>query len=597
MSLNDISIQDLVKQQTIKTIQSANFAVLKKALVDRNPLPAVVNAIDSVLADEIKKDKEQYKVSATQSACQEQIKHDVAEENNDAQQDKNDSRLTQEFISAQFRLNIEVTTLAGVLLSHTQQFNSANAQLISLNSSLNEIQRKLNTISSTRDSIYRRYPVVRSGHVHHHSDTNTHHHGHPGQQPPQVVYSPMDSNELSRLSTLESQLISERLSYTTQLKTQEAIVAAQKSAVTDVQKQHSKKQAELDGVIQELSTHIPNRKTARSQRAIDRVARNNARLDKDPDLMQLSAENGRKLQSNINNFNLRLASDRDVLMKTVNSSSYNVFREQLLLQLDEPSNLSLSSLEIEALQKIAAQLKKYVEMEKQADGLQGVAGSLQSMLRQKRQELQTAQDNYGRFQQNNPQLLIQNEQLQSQNNTLKGNAAINRTTANRLFIGVGSTGGAALISGLVVLLMLLNPLFFIAPGVFALAAAGTLIAALVFKYKENANLHQIQANGRQIATNSQQVNKQTAEMTTLNAQIPALREEISHSANGLEQANKELRDHRARMSNFMRSITEVEAVPARVSQVGVFSDSIVPIPVTGANNPDESHSLPTTSTM
>lgn len=592
MSLNDVNINYQVKAQTIKTIQTSDFQTLKQAIIDRKPLGAVISAIESNLAAELVADKEAFKLSATEAACKAQIQQDAVSESRDAQEEITDKELKQRLTAERSELAAEVASLSQNVNTREKLLLPAEAVLSAATMSKASVDRQIQDIRMRREAILRRYPTVVYPQVHTHADAHIHVHS----QAPVVhaiYHTPEDSAELLQLAGLESGLMLQQQQLATQISLQEAMVSSDRASLKSIQSEKQEKESQLNNLKWKLNTEIPHRATQRTQRVAERAARAQARLNDDPSLLQLSTENRQRLAYDIRVRNDELNNKKASLLSSANNSSYPVFMEQLKLKLNSPMNLAINGSEVDALGKVSSLLETYLAMEEQESKLANIKGSLDTKLANQRSRLQEAQSTYQRYYNSNPQLSEQNAQLTADNFELRDQANAYRDSANQQFTFSGGSALLALGGGLLVGLMFMNPLLFIVPGLFALAAVGTLIAAIVFKYKEWSSLQRVETNEHQIDANSQQVEQQTGDMNIIYYQtIPTLQKEIAQLQQSVQGAENELENHRKLMRLHMSKMEGTTAV--QVSPVGIYSASLVP-PSAAVDGPVTSYTTPTPS--
>lgn len=305
------------------------------------------------------------------------------------------------------------------------------------------------------------------------------------------------------------------------------------------------------------------------------TSRKHARLNDDPDLKQLSWENRLRRNLKIRHFNSQLELIRETSMSIVNSTSYPVFIAQLQLKLDARSDLSLNAAEIDSL-KITMFQTACLAMKWQETQLHQLCSEIRTKQHQQQQRLQTAQESRARYNQSNSELSAKNSKLDLQRILLRQQAVSYSANASQQVIACGVTGSIAFAIGLFVLIMTLNPLFFIIPGVFALAALGTLIAGCVFRFKEEASLEQAKINDRQFRTNNQQINKHTSEIKKIDTEIiPVLQQNMSQSTKDLEQASKNRAKHQKKMHAQRNKANIVK--DGQASQGGIFSERVTPV--------------------
>lgn len=578
MSLYEINISDVVKAQTIETLKASSYSSLKQTILDRKPLSSIINTIDTLLAQQTALDKDRFKLAAIDEACRKQQTDDTAEQQRDAKEESTDITSKSSLSAKLQRLSFEIETLTRNLTSQQARYSAIQSDLSIHQSSKSGIDQQLSSIAAQRNNIVLRYNVpLNHTHVHGHDHVHAHDQVHVHRNVTSFVYSVLDQAELSRLSMLESQLTAQQQSLSSQILIKLQMSQIERSNLDDINAQKKTKEAEFNKTERQLEIEIPDREIKRKVRERERSDRETARFTNDPNLMQLSSSSRESLEYTIRMHFKTLDGKRNELMDAASTLSYPVFLDQLEQILYSAHELNVTLPEKNALLMTIQCMKEYRKMQEEESRLNHNLIGLQTSLRKQEQSLRNIEEKYQRYYYSNPDLTTKNQLLTQQNSVLEEKARAAKGTANLYFTfsGLGAIGAVG--GGLLIGFIFMNPLLFIIPGVFALVAVGTLIAALVYHNRESSNNNQVRENKNTIQNNGKQIEQQTQEMITFyHVTIPQLQSDIGSSQASIEKTQAQLGYHQQQMQ-FQFSKTE-RVTPIQQSLSGLFYSPSLPLP-------------------
>ncbi|MBI2785944.1 MAG: hypothetical protein HYX60_06425 [Legionella longbeachae] len=473
MSLSNINIENLVKQKVDKFIEISHYEKLRQLCIQPSPLSFIAEEVATELNDPLESDKQDAKSHLTLNACKAQIEADLKEKQNDVKQLKKDFTLKN-------KLQMES-------VEHIHSHPSS---------------------------------------THHHPNTNTHTHqsieqhnthGHPESIP---THHQHDDEK----SSLEHQKIELNLK-----------LRSLQKALKIKQLTHKEDLTRINEINQILTINLPTEEQQRNERTLARQLREQARLQNDPNLEQLSQKNRLSLKESIIKAHKKLEEKRNTLIQQVNDISYQVYLDRLEFFLQKSSNLNYQ--EIEALKQIVQYMKNYLDTKSneqnqltERNKVSREKGILELELEKNRKEL-------NRLEESNPQLESRNIQLAKENKELEQAIKERHQYRNKLLkIGLGFlfltgmvVGGTIAYIDLTIVSLALTSatLFFVPAAVVALISVGLFIAALAYTIKNSMDSNQLSNNQFKIKSNESTVSSQSQQISTLkNETMPHLINQI-----------------------------------------------------------------------
>lgn len=541
MALSEININDIVLNEVNRIIIESEYTVLHQFLLERKPLPPVVNYIDHILNESSIADKNHWAHQFIQAACQAQITADAEQQQSDEREKNSDLALAAKYQSELPGLQIQSTQLESSYLSQRGKYTMVQNEVSQLQGNLSAINRDLAQVRNERLMLNLAYPYQYAApyYTHH---LNHHHHYHCNTTP--YVYSPtynfMDQMTWDRLNREESRLLAEQSRITTLLQTKESECSMEKSTLNTIMAAKTKVSETCRSMRHDLETAFPNKERLRQTRHQERQARENTRNGADPQLQQLSAAKRADLDKQIAVKHLAIEEKKAELLATVSNICYPMYVTQLEFMLHGHCGLKILFHEQEALKSIIVMLKNYNEMAK-------TEAAIITSLNTEHDKCRTLKSN-----------LIANTSLRAENANLElssNSAGTFRASAVATAIAGGTT--SLLSAGLVVALAA-TPLFFIIPGGLGLLTFAALTVALVYDWQKSSADQKIAENEQTILKNETAVFVQDkANPSDLN-NMPALTAQIEQSEQLIIQLEKQLKEQQSGMKHLLNKAHNVQ---------------------------------------
>jgi hypothetical protein len=555
MALSEIIINDAVQYQTDAVISEANYQILRQYLLERTPLSPVISAVQSLVANHCITDKQDYMHRATQQACEAQKSSDEREERADHQEKQADEALQSQYTKelrdlqstlSQLELKREPQEL--IVRQIQSQIDELTISLRSLNTSIDRIQNERALLNYTYPPVY----PANNVHVHGHFSTMVEFPN--AYATPHYDYGYTLQTELRwmSLSQEENRLKEDRSRLNLLINSRERECNREERTLDAIRLEQRKAEQRNSELRRQLDTILPNRESQRQSSSQWRAAREQARHGADPDLRQLTAQSKEQLSQRISTKNAELNDTQNKLLQRANELSYSVYLTQLGQVLERTDYHKLSFTDRYALKAILETMHSYNDMEKRAQKTQQTLDSAQSTLQKLRSDLEYAQQQVQHYSSSKPEIERKNQELKRTNERLameRYTAENDRSSAlNFALIGLITT----LSSGLVVTGLIVNPLFFIIPGVLALGTLISLIVAAVYHVQKSGLVEQFEANRQTIFDNETTLEEQDRKAENINTcTIPTLQAQIKAAEQNCRQIDMELKSQQHSMSQLL----------------------------------------------
>ena len=531
--LSDVNIRELNQQVTDKYIGTATYSTLLHNLVEKSPISAIVNDINTQLALIVKSDKTNIESLLVNKAYASQMQQDIEENQSDAQEMRNDLLLSSQ-------LTLEATALTKKISMYGLRIQNDSANIDYLQDKIRELNQQIANYGATHHQP-NTDPYKQTTHGHSHGQT-THGHSH-GQTTHGHSHGQTTHGHGNAEVSLEKQKL---ISLKERLNTELSL--AQKN-LNEIQLEYNNTKNHAQTIEKSLTRELPKKAQQRNERAIERTAREDARLKNASRKQHLTPHNYQLLVHTIAIAHQNIDLQEKLFKDEVAKQSYKLFVARIETYLKSESKLSYH--ETEALKQVIIHMhnhfevlkKRTVEMEK-LERAQNNKNRLVGELRQEEQKLHQLK--------NNPILESQNQQLLEQNQQLEKAIEQRHTLNNKLlkisaftFLSTGTLlGGAFLAMKLLPLAVSLIPLLFIPTGIIAIATIGLLIASLVYTVRSNSDKSQLKQNSTTITSNSELISNKNNTIKTLEQiTIPSLKtqlNDIEQLITGLEQRISDL---------------------------------------------------------
>ncbi|KTD57588.1 hypothetical protein [Legionella shakespearei] len=555
MALSEIIINDAVQYQTDATISEANYQALRQYLLERKPLSPVTTAIYSLVSSHCASDKQEFMHHSTLQACEAQKSSDEHEEQNDQWEQKKDTTLHSQYTAELQELQSTLSQLEIRRAPQQRIAKQSRSQVEELRNSLRSLDASIDRIQSERLLLnYQSIPSypVNNVHVHGHYSTTI---GYPNAYTtPYYDYGYSLQTELrwSSLFQEENRLKDERRRLNLLINTKERECSVEEKSLDNIILDQSQAERRYKELKQQLHTVLPNREEQRQIRSQGRMDREQARNAADPDLRQLSSSNKEQLRYRITRKNSELDDTQNKLMRTATELSYTLYLSQLEQALERTDGLKITFTERQALKSILATMHSYNEMEGRAKTTQKALNDAKAELQRLQSNLLEKQQQVQHYAASRPQLVSVNQDLEKVNNQHfieRDSAESARTTA--LFFSLFGVSACSVSAGLVSSLMV-SPLFFIIPGVFALGTLISLTVAVIYHFQKSGYEGQIDENKQTILNNQATLEEQGKKAENINTSaIPALQTQIKAAEQNCAQIEKDLKEQQRSMSQLL----------------------------------------------
>lgn len=537
--LADVKINELSQHITDTYIKTTTYPTLLHNLLEKSPVSAVINDINSQLALIAKNDKSDTETALVKKAYAAQMEQDLEENQNDTQEMRADLLLSSQ-------LTLEAAGLAREITTNELRIQISYANINHLLDQIRELNQQIAHYEAAHEHAH-----GQTTHEHpHEQTTHEHTHGHDNAK-----------------SSLETQrLIALRKRFQTELS------LVQKN-LSELQLDDKKTRDHAQEIEKKVTQELPQKAQQRNERAMERTAREHARLSNAPRKQQLTLHNYNLLVQAIAGAHRHIDKQERQLKDTAANQSYKLFIERIETHLKSESTLSYQ--ETEALKQVIIHMhahldaleKRAVEMKKLEDAKNN-KNRLFSKLQKDEQRLHQLKNN-------NPVLESQNQQLLEQNQQLEQTIAHRQTLNKKLlkisaytFLSTGALlGGAFLAMKLLPIAASLIPLLLIPAGITTAATLGLLIASFVYTRLSNSGKSQQKQNLATITNNSEQIATEDNEIKWLEqVSLPLLKTQLSdveQQVTGLEQSISELEQNAELFLNKARTV-----VPAIIKDPG-----------------------------
>lgn len=559
--LSDVNIRELNQQVTDKYISTATYPTLLHNLVEKSPISAIVNDINTQLALIVKSDKTNIESLLVNKAYASQMQQDIEENQSDAQEMRNDLLLSSQ-------LTLEATALTKKISMYGLKIQNDSANIDYLQDKIRELNQQIANYGATHHQP-NTDPYKQTTHGHSHGQTT---HGHGNAEV---------SLEKQKLISLKERLNTE-------------LSLAQKN-LNEIQLEYNNTKNHAQTIEKSLTRELPKKAQQRNERAIERTAREDARLKNASRKQHLTPHNYQLLVHTIAIAHQNIDLQEKLFKDEVAKQSYKLFVARIETYLKSESKLSYH--ETEALKQVIIHMhnhfevlkKRTVEMEK-LERAQNNKNRLVGELRQEEQKLHQLK--------NNPILESQNQQLLEQNQQLEKAIEQRHTLNNKLlkisaftFLSTGTLlGGAFLAMKLLPLAVSLIPLLFIPAGIIAIATIGLLIASLVYTVRSNSDKSQLKQNSATITSNSELISNKNNTIKTLEQiTIPSLKtqlNDIEQLITGLEQRISDLEKEAELSLNKAHNVNPTATKDPNFIFTPPIPETTEPTPSTSPNKED-----------
>ncbi|CAM2742423.1 hypothetical protein [Legionella worsleiensis] len=540
MALSEIMIHDVLKFQLNKVICETSYGNLRHYLLERAPLSAVTEVIDSFLNEHYYHDKQTITQQLIHAACDAQKILDAEDASKDAQENERDNQLridyNEEFYTQKSKL-AQLETAIPLQMNYKAQFES---QVSEYKINLNQIEQALESIKQRRGIIQSRYhlnPGIPQPNVHAHPQMVVH-----GPVVHSVVMSIQDQVTLEQLALEEGRLTGERQRLNQLITLKKQDISREGQQLNTLQREKKQAEERVQYLMKELDDELPERAQQREIRHQERLAREHARQTDDPNLLQLAHKTKEELNKNIEAKIKQLDDLKAQLRQTVVAHGYSMFVTQLDEILRSDAFLKADYHERDALKSITSIMKNYLEINSQEQELIQRLDNVKNTLQQQQKNLvsKTAQlKDYGCSE---PQLIEKNKTLTNQKIQLQGDSQ-SAALARDLMFGVSFVCGAtALVGGVVFGTIVFAPLNIILVTALALVSLVTLTAGIVYNSKQTDADYQLKQNTLMIAANQSLLTKNGKEAEQLREHtIPKLKRSIEEARGTIPQLEAQIK--------------------------------------------------------
>ncbi|MBL7481674.1 type IV secretion protein Dot [Legionella bononiensis] len=559
MALSEIIINDVVKYQTNEVISESSYHTLRQYLLERKPLLTVTNAIDSFLNQHYSADKQNVIEQLVQAACDSQKANDAQEARTDEQEKNSDTLLRSNYGQELSSLQSKLTQLETTIYQQNNFSSQLQSQVSEYQINLKQVERSIERVRAERNAIQTRY-VVNPGFP----QPNVHVHTHNGPQVPNlypVLYSMQDQINLDSLLREENRLVdeSQRLKELIRLKSTDS--AREGYLLGSLNGEKSQTESRLSFIKKQLDVELPKREQQRYIRTQERLARENARNNEDPNLLQLSSKNREILTQKITAKIDELDQLRTKLTKNAVETSYSVYVSQLEEALQGGTDLKLSHYEREALKSITVMMKSYLEMMGQEQTIIKSLDEARNTLKHQQKSLGECTATLQHYVTSNPQLKQTNKDLAEDNRRLKLDSESAGTMRSNALYASLFGGASTLISAAIIGSLVVSPLFFVISGALALATVISLTVAVVYHFQKSATDDRINKNANTISEHEALISKQDTQADNLRTNtIPGLKMSIEESEQTIRRIENQLKEQQFAMKQLFTKAQNVNGV-------------------------------------
>ena len=556
MALSEIIINDVVKYQTNEVIRESSYHTLRQYLLERKPLLTVTNAIDTFLNQHYSADKQNVIEQLVQAACDSQKANDAQEARTDEQEKNSDILLRSNYGQELSSLQSKLTQLETRIYQQNNVCSQHQSLVSEYQINLKQVERSIERQRAERNAIQTRY-VVNPGFP----QPNVHVHTHNGPQAPNlypVLFSLQDQLLWDSLLREENRLVdeSQRLKELIRLKSTDS--AREGYLLGSLNSEKSQTESRLSFIKKQLDVELPKREQQRYIRTQERLARENARDNEDPNLLQLSSKNREILTQKITAKIDELDQLRTKLSKNVVETSYTMYVAQLDEALQGGVELKITYYEREALKSITGMMKNYLEMMGQEQTIIKSLDEAKNALLQQQKSLGVCTAKLQHYVTSNPQLKQTNKELAEDNRRLKlDSESAGAMRSNALYASLFG-GASTLISAAIIGSLVVSPLFFAISGALALATVISLTVAVVYHFQKSATDDRINKNANTIRDNEELISKHGTEADKLRTStIPGLNISIEESERTIRRIENQLKEQQFAMKQLFTKAQNV----------------------------------------
>ncbi|HAU1250701.1 TPA: type IV secretion protein Dot [Legionella pneumophila] len=552
MALSEIIINDIVQSQTNAVISESNYHILRQYLLERKPVSRVLNPINSLLSEHCTQDKQAIINHLTQLACESQRNHDIQEARSDEQEGINENSLMINYKSELLALENTLKELDTKCYQQQRQYNQVSRQF-------NELKVNMTHINQSIDRVRYERQLLDQQLNHPYSDGNVY-----TNPPTQTRIYPdlsphQDRHTRDRLLQEENRLIEERQKLVHLINSKETEKNKEEQHLNKLHKEKKEAEGRYSEVKHQIDVVLPNSEQQRQIRNQERLAREDARANYDPHLLQLSHKNLEALKSQIETQVRELDERRNQLMGEATEISYKIYLTQLEQVLQESEKgPQITFNENNALKMILAMMKNMEEMaEKEKD--------IASSIDKERHNLHSLQKSLIRYTRqlerhltSDPHLVKQNKDLTEENTHLQQyieSAASWRT--NAFYASLFSIGGSLISTG-ILNTFIISPMFFAIPGALAALGVVAFVITVVSQFQKFFSEVYMEQNNQKIEKNELILMKQWKKANELSLSIiPSLNAKIEQSEKELYALEQKLQDQQHAMSLLLNKAQNV----------------------------------------
>lgn len=570
MTLATITINDAVRHQTDLIIKKLTYQSLRQYILERKPLDAVNEAIDSMLLEAFKKDKHHFTQQLQNEASEQQQARDLKEAQLDAQEQVNDQLL---------KTNLSDTfpdlerNKAQVELNYLQQEHKTKQ----IDNEVNELRARIKTINNSIDQVrlnrqlvitqipYIYTPLMTHYHYHCHQHPASIYSGYPVYQQASWAYS---LNEEANLTSERTRLIdilaSKTSEYCKEQITLNSLLNEKKTLEQQVQTHKS-----------QLTRVLPDKEYQRQIRNQERNARAIASTNENNISQQLSYNSSEELNEKTAEKIVELNNLFNQLKHNSRAIGFAIFLNQLNTLLVSPDKDHITFSERNALEKMLVMINRYNEIVANQDKIKADLFNERAQF----QDLQLDEKKINVLIKESNKLegdFVTNlNDINNEKNSLQQQIDLASTIKkSMLFTSLFGLSSGALSIGLIITFTA-NPLLFIIPAALALITVVALGIALGYDWhksqKEKLLDKTIELGDQNIAN----IGKEKKKSTVFNQSIlPGVIQKISQSEERIKELDAQSQQQQHEMDILFNKIENIS--PAKAANSSLFDSNPKP---------------------